>query len=273
MKTDAETISVQSHSPRVFGHERLDVYQLSIQFVARTEDILACCEARTCARDHILRAAESVPINVVDANSRRSTDDRNRFLDVAHGSCLECAACLDILALCEVLNSQAVTNDKETLCRIVAMLVGLRRSEIISVHEPRAEYSTGDGRDERPYFLHERLEAYQRALQFMAWFRGFSSSPGLNARQLDRLDREATAIVLNIAEGNGRYSLLDHRRFLDIAQSAAFKAAACLDVSAIRGSSKPAVLEGKDLLFDITSMLMGMKRTIGRKAESEHRQR
>jgi len=34
-----------------------------------------------------------------------------------------------------------------------------------------------------------------------------------------------TSVVLNVAEGNGRYSELDHRRFLEVAAASAVKAA------------------------------------------------
>ena len=40
-----------------------------------------------------------------------------------------------------------------------------------------------------------------------------------------------TSILLNIAEGNGRYAELDHRRFLDIAEGSAVKVAAYLDLA------------------------------------------
>ena len=41
-------------------------------------------------------------------------------------------------------------------------------------------------------------------------------------------------MVLNIAEGNGRYAELDHHRFLQIAQSAAVKGAVFLDLGVER---------------------------------------
>jgi hypothetical protein len=41
-------------------------------------------------------------------------------------------------------------------------------------------------------------------------------------------------VVLNIAEGNGRYAELDHHRFLQIAQSAAVKGAVFLDLGVER---------------------------------------
>ena len=52
---------------------------------------------------------------------------------------------------------------------------------------------------------------------------------------LSLIDEAATSIVLNIAEGNGRFAHLDPSRFLDIANQATTKAAARLEISAIRG--------------------------------------
>jgi four helix bundle protein len=45
-----------------------------------------------------------------------------------------------------------------------------------------------------------------------------------------QLEKAATSLVLNIAEGNGRCSRLDPRRFLEVAASSAVKAAAYLDI-------------------------------------------
>ena len=41
----------------------------------------------------------------------------------------------------------------------------------------------------------------------------------------------AVSAFLNIAEGNGRYAQLDHRRFLDLVESSAVKVAAYLDLA------------------------------------------
>jgi four helix bundle protein len=45
---------------------------------------------------HWDRAAESIVENLANGNSRHAAADRNRYFDVAFGSALECAACLDI---------------------------------------------------------------------------------------------------------------------------------------------------------------------------------
>ena len=68
-----------------------------------------------------------------------------------------------------------------------------------------------------------------------------------------------TSVVLNIAEGNGRYSELDHRRFLDVAEGLAVKVAAYLDLAVQKLALTQLQCEpGKALLERIVAMLSGM---------------
>ena len=76
-------------------------------------------------------------------------------------------------------------------------------------------------------FTHHNLKVYRKALWFVASVESISIHWERAYRQLEKA---ATSLVLNIAEGNGRYSELDHRRFLDMAASSAVKAAAYLDI-------------------------------------------
>ena len=72
-------------------------------------------------------------------------------------------------------------------------------------------------------------------------------------------DEGATSILFNLAEGNGRYSELDHRRFLDMACAAAVKLAAGLDWATRRAVLETAAWEhGKILLERIVAMLSRM---------------
>jgi four helix bundle protein len=66
----------------------------------------------------------------------------------------------------------------------------------------------------------------------------------------------ARSVVLNVAEGNGRYSELDQRRFLEIAAASAVKAAAYLDLD--QQKALPARVEttqGGELLSRVVAML------------------
>ena len=65
----------------------------------------------------------------------------------------------------------------------------------------------------------------------------FSSLNGmsrLSTSAFRRLDELLTSIVLNIAEGNGRFSDADQQRFLGTSHEAAIKLAARLDLCVIQ---------------------------------------
>src|SRR2546426_4913287 len=69
-------------------------------------------------------------------------------------------------------------------------------------------------------------------------------------------DKSATSLVLNVAEGNGRYSELDHKRFLEIAAASAVKAAAYLDLyqqRVLRGRVE--TTQGREFASRIVAML------------------
>ena len=78
----------------------------------------------------------------------------------------------------------------------------------------------------------------------------------LPAAVVNSLDKESTMIVLNIAEGNGKFSLKDRCRFINYARDAAFRAAPRLDVVATtRPELGRKVDAGKAVLARTVSML------------------
>ncbi len=108
-------------------HERLDVYIAAIEFVAWTGALLdgplsAC---RISVVKQLDRASTSVPLNVAEGNGKRSAKDRCRYLDIARGSALECASCLDVLVARKVLRTEDTASGKKLLKRIVDMLTRL----------------------------------------------------------------------------------------------------------------------------------------------------
>jgi four helix bundle protein len=64
-------------------------------------------------------------LNIAEGNGKYSSKDRCRFFDIAHGSALECAAGLDILVSRGKLTHDQIRPGKESLQRIVRMLIGL----------------------------------------------------------------------------------------------------------------------------------------------------
>jgi len=110
-----------------FDHEKLDVYQEAITFCGWVGEFLAVIAAKPAAKDQLDRASTSIPLNIAEGNGKFSARDRARFLEVARGSALECAACLDVLLVRKLASEQQVAGQKEKLARIVQMLIGLLR--------------------------------------------------------------------------------------------------------------------------------------------------
>jgi four helix bundle protein len=82
-----------------FDHERLDVYQEAIAFCGWVGDLFSEVTAKASAKDQLDRASTSIPLNIAEGNGKFSNADRARFLEIACGSALECAASLDVLAV------------------------------------------------------------------------------------------------------------------------------------------------------------------------------
>jgi four helix bundle protein len=108
-----------------FDHEKLDVYQESITFWGWVGELLGQISAKAAAKDQLDRASTSIPLNIAEGNGKFSTVDRARFLEIARGSALECAACLDVLAMRKLVAPQRILPAKERLVRIVNMLMGM----------------------------------------------------------------------------------------------------------------------------------------------------
>ena len=110
-----------------FDHEKLDVDREGIDFCGWVGDFLAAISAKAAAKDQLDRASTSIPLNIAEGNGKFSARDRARFLEMARGSALECAACLDVLFVRKLATEQQVAGRKEKLARIVQMLIGLLR--------------------------------------------------------------------------------------------------------------------------------------------------
>ena len=110
-----------------FDHEKLDAYNESIAFCGWVGEFLNGISAKAAAKDHLDRASTSVPLNIAEGNGKYSSADRARFFEVARGSAVECAACLDVLVVRKLATAEQIAPRKEQLVKIVQMLVGLLR--------------------------------------------------------------------------------------------------------------------------------------------------
>jgi four helix bundle protein len=125
-----------------FDHEKLDVYQDAIGFVSWVDELLEGIPKSLAVHNQLDRASTSIPLNIAEGNGKYTAADRCPFFDIARGSALECAACLDVLVTKKRIDS--ADYGKAILVRIVSMLVGLIRSTSASrVYEDSPEYGAG----------------------------------------------------------------------------------------------------------------------------------
>ena len=109
------------------------------------------------------------------------------------------------------------------------------------------------------YFDHERLQAYQSALQFVRWSEPVLEKLPKTAAVYSQLDRARTSIVLNIAEGNAKFTPPDKCKYFDTAHGPAVECAACLDLLFIKQTVAETELDaGKKLLSEVVGLLIGL---------------
>ena len=80
------------------GHERLDVYHLALG-VARWAGQQAILASRKHLRDQLLRAVDSVVLNIAEGAGREPGDSRRNHFRIAAASAAEVMAVLDLVAL------------------------------------------------------------------------------------------------------------------------------------------------------------------------------
>ena len=123
-----------------FDHEKLHVYQRSLNFITWTTDLLERVPSKLSVHSQIDRASTSIPLNIAEGNGKATEGDRRRFFEIARGSALECGAVQDVLEACGGLSSVDNAEAKILLDRIVAMLTKLGQRGY-SIGDEQAEYS------------------------------------------------------------------------------------------------------------------------------------
>ncbi len=125
-------------------HERLDVYAVALDFAAWAYELCRTLKGMDRpARDQLLRASQSIALNIAEGCGKMPAADRGRYLQIASGSARECGAILDILNRCGTLDGETVHKGKDRLVRIVAMLTRMIERGI-EVREGDVVYGYGN---------------------------------------------------------------------------------------------------------------------------------
>jgi four helix bundle protein len=112
---------------------------------------------------------------------------------------------------------------------------------------------------------HERLDVYQKAIEFFALsVKLLDAFPKGNRTLADQLKRASLSTLLNIAEAAGKPSPAEGRHHFAIARGSALECAAALDAVLLLGIGEGVVVaRGKDALVSVVSMLSKMCRAPG----------
>jgi four helix bundle protein len=107
----------------MFDHEKLNVYQVQLQFVGWADQLLRDVKCNSTGltaevRDQLDRASLSVLLNIAEANGKRQRRTRAKSLDDARGSTAESAACLDALVAKRICDVERVLEGKDLLERV-----------------------------------------------------------------------------------------------------------------------------------------------------------
>lgn len=246
------------------NHEKLHVYQKSLDVVTLVDRWLSELKRRPVAADHLRRASTSVPLNIAEGNGDFSQRRRAYFFDIARGSALESAACLDLLRSFSLLDREAVGEGKVQLSQVCAMLYKLRDVDVSQwqIGEEDIPYETEHVQES--LFSHERLKVYRVALRTATTVDQALLEHGDGVHVKLGLERSTTGIVLNIAEGNGRFAKKDRVKFLKTAYSHALKTAAMIDVWAHGRSplGERMIRCIKGDVGQVSAMLVGLMRSV-----------
>ena len=105
-------------------------------------------------------------------------------------------------------------------------------------------------------FGHEKLDVYRAAIEYVGWAYRYCENLKGHRNAKDQLLRASQAIPLNIAEGNGKATDGDRRRYFEIARGSALECGAVQDVLQVCGAlSAEDNKSRKELLDRIVAML------------------
>jgi four helix bundle protein len=128
-----------------FHHEKLTVYKRALEFATWSQELIESVTKKTSIRDHLERAGDSIALNIAEGNGKFSRKDGARFFQIAHGSALGSAACLDLLVARRCCAADAIKKSNAILEEIVKMLFKMLDQLGCRIAEDQAEYGeTGD---------------------------------------------------------------------------------------------------------------------------------
>ena len=107
----------------MIGHEKLKVYQASLQCVGLGVQLTQKLpKGFADLRSQLRRAIFSVSLNIAEGAGRSQKREKQHFYAIARGSAMESAAVCDILHQCNIVDQTLYKQLKSELREVIAML-------------------------------------------------------------------------------------------------------------------------------------------------------
>jgi four helix bundle protein len=114
----------------LLDHEKLTVYQVSIEFVVLADEIIEHLpRGRAYLSDQLQRAALLIPLNIAEGAGEYAIDEKARFYRMAKRSATECAGVLDVCLRLRLIEENRYVKGRELLINIVSMLVKMAQRQ------------------------------------------------------------------------------------------------------------------------------------------------
>ena len=105
------------------SHEKLHVYQKSVEFLALSAQITSSLPRGNGELvDQLKRAALSVPLNIAEASGRTGSADNAKHFAIARGSALESGAIVDAYHALRLIDAETYSVAKRLIVSMVSML-------------------------------------------------------------------------------------------------------------------------------------------------------
>jgi hypothetical protein len=110
--------------------ERVDLYQVALDFTAKVELVLQKTEARYFLKDRLDRNASAVAMKIAQAVNDRAPSGRRATYRQAHALAADCSTVLDILARRSDIDRSAVLAAQQLLMQLLSNLDHLRNQSV-----------------------------------------------------------------------------------------------------------------------------------------------
>jgi len=112
-----------------FEFEKLDVYKVTLDFVAVADDVAETLpKGRRYLKDQLRRSANSIAANLAEGVGEFSPAEKVRFYRMARRSAVECASHLVVCRRLTLADDPLIAKGLDQLLRIVAMQTSMIKS-------------------------------------------------------------------------------------------------------------------------------------------------